>query len=143
MNVAQITKLRRELDNAGGEFKVTKNTLLRIASTGTQAEALKDDFVGPNAVVYSYKDPVAVAKVLASISKETPKLKVKSGLLGARKIGAQDIATLATLPSREVLIGKFLGLLIGMPQRLVGALSWNLTQLMLTLTAIKTQKETN
>ncbi len=57
MNVAQISKLRRELDNVGGEFKVAKNTLLKIASTGTGAEALQDQFAGPNAVIYSFKDP--------------------------------------------------------------------------------------
>ena len=51
MSVAQISKLRRELDNVGGEFKVAKNTLLKIAAAGTQAEVLKDEFAGPNAVI--------------------------------------------------------------------------------------------
>jgi large subunit ribosomal protein L10 len=141
MSVAQITKLRRELDNVGGEFKVAKNTLLRIAAAGTKAEALKDEFAGPNALVYSYKDPVGVAKVLAAIGKDVPKLKVKSGLLGTQRLAASDIATLATIPPKEVLVAKLLGLMKGLPQRLVGALSGNLMQLMLTLNAIKSQKE--
>lgn len=141
MNVAQISKLRRELDGAGGEFKIAKNTLLKIASAGTQAEVLKDQFNGPNAIIYSYKDPVSVAKVLAAVAKDMPKLKVKSGLLGKQQISAQEIATLATIPPKEVLVGKLLGLMLSMPQRLVGALSGNLMQLMLTLNAIKTQKE--
>lgn len=141
MNVAQVSKLRRELDNVGGEFKVTKNTLLRIASAGTQAEALQDQFTGPNAVIYSYKDPVGVAKVLAAVAKEMPRLKVKSGLLGQQRIGALEISTLATIPSREVLIGKLLGLMLGLPQRLVGVMAANLMQLMLVLNAIKSKKE--
>ena len=71
-----------------------------------------------------------------------PKLKLKAGLLGTKRINAQEILTLATLPSKEVLVGKLLGLLLGLPQRLVGALSGNLMQLLLTLNAIKTKKET-
>lgn len=141
MNVAQVSRLRRDLDGAGGEFKVAKNTLLKIAASGTQAEAIKDQFVGPNAVIYSYKDPVAVAKILAGVAKDLPQLKVKLGLLGAQRLKPQDITSLATLPPKEILVGKFLGLLLGMPQRLVGALAWNLNQLVWTLNAIKTQKE--
>jgi large subunit ribosomal protein L10 len=141
MSVAQISKLRRELDNVGGEFKVAKNTLLKIAAAGTQAEALRDEFAGPNAVIYSFADPVGVAKVLSAVAKDVPKLKLKSGLLGNKRLSGPDIATLATIPPREVLVGRLLGLMLGLPQRLVGALSWNLMQLMLTLNAIKTQKE--
>lgn len=142
MNVAQISKLRRDLDNVGGEFKVAKNTLLKIAAAGKNAEALKDEFSGPNAVICSYKDPVGVAKVLAAVTKDVPKLKLKAGLLGTKRISAQEILTLATLPPKEVLIGKLLGSLLGVPQRLVGVLSANLMQLMFTLNAIKTKKET-
>jgi large subunit ribosomal protein L10 len=141
MNVAQISKLRRDLDNVGGEFKVAKNTLLKIASAGTGAEALQDQFAGPNAVIYSFKDPVGVAKVLTATAKDVPKLKLKLGLLGDRRISGPDIATLATIPPKEVLVGKLLGLMLSLPQRLVGALSGNLMQLMLTLNAIKSQKE--
>lgn len=141
MSVAQISKLRRELDNVGGEFKVAKNTLLKIASAGTQAEAIQDQFAGPNAVIYSYKDPVGVAKVLAATTKDVPKLKLKTGLLGKQRLGAQDIQALSTIPPKEVLVSKLLGLLMSMPQRLVGALSGNIMQLMLTLNAIKSQKE--
>ena len=141
MNVAQMTKLRRELQNAGGELKVTKNTLLRIASRGTDAEAILDKFTGPNALICSYKDPVGIAKVLAGISKEMPMLKVKSGVLGKQKLGPEDMARLAALPPREVLVAKLMGLVQSGPQRLVGVLAANLNRLMWTLTAIKTKKE--
>jgi len=67
---------------------------------------------------------------------------LKAGLLGTQRINPQEILTLATLPSRDILIGKLLGLLLGLPQRLVGALSGNLMQFLLTLNAIKTKKET-
>jgi large subunit ribosomal protein L10 len=141
LNVAQISRLRRDLNNAGGEFKVAKNTLLRNAASGTQAEGLKDQFTGPNAMIYSYKDPVSIAKVLAAVAKDMPKLKVKLGLLGKQRLSPQDIVNLATIPPKDILVAKLLGLMKGMPQRLVGTLSANLMQFMWTLNAIKNQKE--
>jgi large subunit ribosomal protein L10 len=141
MNVAQMTRLRRELQQTGAEFKVTKNTLLRLAASGTDAEAIQDQFTGPNAVICSYKDPVSVAKLLSSIVKEIPFLKVKSGVFGRQRLGPDDMVRLAALPSREMLLGKLLGLMQASPQRLVGVLAANLNRLVWTLNAIKTQKE--
>ncbi len=141
MNVAQMTRLRRELSQSGGEIKVAKNTLLRLAASGTAAEAVRDQFTGPNAVIYSYKDPVGIAKLLSAIAKEIPFLKVKSGLLGRQLLGPEDLTRLATLPSKEVLLAKLLGLMKGTPQKLVGVLSANLNQLVWTLNAIRSKKE--
>jgi len=141
MTVAQITRLRRELRNVGAEFTVIKNSLLKIASKGTKAEALQDKFDGPNAIMSIYKDPISAARVVASIAKEVPNLKLKAGYLGERLITADEILKLATLPSREVLLGKLVGVLKGQPARLVYALSGNLNKLMLVLNSIKNQKE--
>jgi large subunit ribosomal protein L10 len=141
LNVAQMTKLRKELRNVDVELNVVKNTLLSIASEGTRAQALKDKFSGPNAIIGIYKDPVSAARILAGVSKEMPQLKLKAGFLGEQVITPEDILRLATLPTRDVLYAKFLGLLQGMPQRLVYVLSGNLNKLMITLNAIKTQKE--
>ncbi len=141
MNVAQMTRLRRELQHSGAEFKVTKNTLLRLAATGTDAENIRDQFTGPNAVICSYSDPAAVAKLLSSLAKEMPFLKVKSGVFGRQRLGPDDLVRLASLPSKEVLLAKLLGLMQSSPQRLVGVLAANLNKLMWTLSAIKSQKE--
>ncbi len=73
--------------------------------------------------------------------KEVPSLKLKAGYLGERVITADDILKLATLPSREVLLGKLVGILKGQPSRLVYALSGNLNKLVLVLNSIKNQKE--
>lgn len=140
-NMTQMTKLRRELRNVDVEFNVVKNTLLKIASGGTKAEALQDKFSGPNAIVCINKDPSAAAKVLAGFAKDIPNLKLKAGFLGNRVITAEEILKLATIPSKEVLVGRFLGLLQGMPQRLLYVLSGNMNKLMMTLNAIKIQKE--
>ena len=141
MNVAQTNRLRRDLGKAGAEFEVIKNTLFKIASAGTDVESIHDQFTGPNAVIYSYKDPTGVAKALSLLSKEMPKLKIKSGLLGKQRLSPEQITKLASLPSRELLIGRFLGTMKGMPQRLVNVLQGNLMQLMMVLNAIKSKKE--
>lgn len=141
MTVAQITRLRRELRNVDTEFSVVKNSLLKIASKGTKAEALQDKFQGPNAIVTVNKDPIGAARVIANIVKEVPSLKLKAGYLGERLITAEEILKLATLPSREQLLGKLVGVLKGQPSRLVYALSGNLNKLVLVLNSIKNQKE--
>lgn len=141
LKVSQMTKLRKELRNVGVEFSVVKNTLLNIASEGTKAQALKDNFSGPNAIVCIYNDPVSAAKTITGFLKEMPQLKLKAGFLGEQVITPEDILKLATLPSREVLIARFLGLLQGIPQRFVFVLSGNLNKLMITLNAIKIKKE--
>lgn len=140
-NMSQMTKLRRELRNVDVEFNVVKNTLLKIASRGTKAEALQEMFNGPNAIICINKDPSSAAKVLSSLAKDIPSLKLKSGFLGDRVITTEEILRLATIPSKEVLVGKFLGLLQGMPQRLLYVLSGNMSKLVMTLNAIKLQKE--
>ena len=141
LNVTQMTKLRKELRSVDVEFSVVKNTLLNIASEGTRASVLKDKFSGPNAIVGIYKDPVSAARIIASISKEMPQLKLKAGFLGEQILVPEDIMRLATLPTREVLIAKLMGLLQSAPQRLVYVLSGNMSKLMITLNAIKTKKE--
>jgi len=140
-NMPQMTKLRRELRNIDVEFNVVKNTLLKIASGGTKAEALQDKFSGPNAIICINKDPSSAAKVLSGLAKDIPNLKLKAGFLGNRVISSEEILKLATIPSKEVLVGRFLGLLQGMPQRLLYVLSGNMNKLMMTLNAIKIQKE--
>ena len=141
LNVAQMTKIRKELRNMDVEFSVVKNSLLRIASGGTKAEALKDHFNGPNAIVCIYKDPVGAAKAITGFIKDMPKLKLKVGFLGSQTLTPDEILKLATLPSREILIAKLMGLLQGTPQRLVYVLSGNMNKLMMTLNAIKSKKE--
>jgi len=140
-NMPQMTKLRRELRNIDVEFNVVKNTLLKIASGGTKAEALQDKFSGPNAIICINKDPSSAAKVLSGLAKDIPNLKLKAGFLGNRVISSEEILKLATIPSKEVLVGRFLGLVQGMPQRLLYVLSGNMNKLMMTLNAIKIQKE--
>lgn len=140
-NMTQMTRLRRELRNVDVEFNVVKNSLLKIAAEGTKAEVLQDKFSGPNAIMCIRKDPTSAAKVIAGLAKDIPHLKLKAGFLGTKVISADEILKLATLPSKDALVGKLLGLLQGMPQRLLYVLSGNTNKLMMTLNSIKIQKE--
>jgi large subunit ribosomal protein L10 len=110
MNVGQATELRNELRKANAEYKVVKNTLLEIASKGTDKEGLSKFYAGPTAIALCYDDPVAAAKVLSRFNKEnTNPFTLKAGVLTGKTINVAEIQALADLPSREVLLAKMLG----------------------------------
>jgi large subunit ribosomal protein L10 len=110
INVGQATELRNELRKANVEFKVVKNTLIEIASKGTDKEGLSPYLSGPTAVALCYDDPVAAAKVLSKYAKDaTVPFTLKAGVLTGKAIGVSDIQALAELPSREVLLARLLG----------------------------------
>lgn len=110
MNVGQATELRNELRKANVEFKVFKNTLLEIASEGTDKTGMTPFLAGPTAIALSYDDPVAAAKVLSKYAKDaTIPFTLKAGILTGKAMNVADIQALADLPSREVLLAKMLG----------------------------------
>lgn len=140
LDVAQLSRLRRQLQERGMEYRVVKNTLLRRASQKTALEALAEHFVGPNAVVLSYEDPVLPAKILVDFAKEEPELQIKAGFMEGRVLEPKDVKALATLPPREVLIGQMVGLLKAPLAMLVGVLQAPMRELVGVLQAIKEGK---
>lgn len=141
LNVGALTELRRRLKEAGIDYQVVKNTLLERASSDTPAAVLKDAFKGPSAVALSYDDPVAPAKVLSQFAKENDKFKIRMGMLNGKLIGEEEIKNLANLPSREVLLGRLLGVFNAVPTSFVRVLSAVPGGLVNVLNAIKEQKE--
>lgn len=121
LSVAEITELRTALLKEGASFKVTKNTLAKIAVKGTQFEALNDMFTGPTGVATA-KDPVAPAKVVHEFSKKHDKLVILGGALGAQVLDAKGIEALAKLPSLDEIRSKLVGLLVAAPTKLAGIL---------------------
>ena len=111
ITVPQVTELRNRVRQSGGEYVVVKNTLALRAIDAKSLSQLKDHFVGPTAVVFSLKDPVAVAKALTDYAKDVPAIQFKAGLVEGRPIAAEQIKDIASLPSREELIAKLLFLL--------------------------------
>ncbi len=143
MNVEQVTTLRKELSSQKDvEMKVVKNTLaLRALQSQPYSSVLADSLTGTNAIIFAFKDPAAPAKALIKYADEFEHLKIKSGILKGQKMTEAMVKTLATLPSREVMIAKMLGSLNAPAQNLVGVLAAVPRSVMNALNAIKTKKE--
>lgn len=110
LTVAQITDLRNQLRPEGGQLKVAKNTLAKLATEGTPYEGLKDLFTGPTALAVS-KDPVTAAKVAYNFAKTNDKLVILGGGLGDKVLDKKAVEALAQLPSLDEVRGKLVGLL--------------------------------
>lgn len=123
LSVAEITQLRDSLAEQGVEFRVVKNTLMRLAAKDTDAAVLEPFLTGTNAVALGYDDPSVPAKILKKYGKTNDKLKIKCGALGPRLLTMEQVGALADLPSREELLAKLLGTLNAVPTGLVTVLS--------------------
>jgi len=111
LNVAQVTELRRKLREAGIEFKVLKNTLIRRATANAELTELDSVLTGPTAVAFGKDDVVAPAKILSEFAKQNDALKIKGGVVEGRVVGFDEIKALADLPSREGLLSMLLSVL--------------------------------
>ena len=141
LDVQTINDLRRKLRQAGIEYRVVKNSLLGIASEGTDVSLIKSDFTGPSAVALSYDDPVAPAKVLTQFAKDHVKLEIKSGVMGGKTLDISSIKALSDLPSRDVLLGIVLSTINAVPTSFVRTLNAIPSQFLYVLQALKEQKE--
>ncbi|WP_129600972.1 50S ribosomal protein L10 [Anaerophilus nitritogenes] len=109
LTVEEVTELRSKMREAGVEYKVYKNTFMRLAVKGTGFEPLTTDLTGPNAVAFSYEDPVVPAKILNDFAKDHKNLELKAAVVEGQYYGVDTIKEIAEIPSREVLLAKFLG----------------------------------
>jgi large subunit ribosomal protein L10 len=141
LKVEDMTRLRRQLSEAGGELRVVKNTLLRRAAADDSPLApLLSHSTGPNALTLGFADPVAVTKVLIKFAQEKPQLVIKAGALGGKALTAQDLEALSKLPAREVLLAQLLGVMKGVPTALVSVLAAVPRGLLNVLVALKDKK---
>lgn len=141
LNVAEITKLRQRLQEAGVEFRVVKNTLTGRAARELGLEGLEPYLEGPTAVAFSTTDPVAPAKILSETMRSSKTFKIKAGVLEGKVIGLNDIKALADLPSREQLLARLVGGFQAPLAGLVNVMSGNMRNLVYALEAIRKQKE--
>jgi large subunit ribosomal protein L10 len=109
LNVEQLSSLRRRLREEKISYHVVKNTLMRMASRGTDLEKLNDYFEGPTAIAISYGDPTLLAKILSEFIKTQPALEIKIGLIQGKVTPPEEVKALATMPSYEVLLSQILG----------------------------------
>lgn len=106
LTVAEVTELRSRLRAQGVEYRVIKNTLLKIAAKDAGIEGAEEYFQGPTAVAYGLEDAVAPAQVLSKFIKEYKKMEIKGGILEGKVIGFDEVKALADLPPREILLGQ-------------------------------------
>ena len=122
LKVSELEGLRRSLGQAGGEYKVYKNTLVRLATRDVGMEGIDPLLEGPTAVAFADSDVPAVARALRDFSRAHPVLVVKGGVMGTSVLSADDATALADIPSREVLLARLAGLMAAPMQQLAGLL---------------------
>jgi large subunit ribosomal protein L10 len=109
MTVAQTTALRTKMRDAGASFKVSKNSLAKLAIANTDYAGIDDILTGPVALATSV-DPVAAAKVVVEFAKTNEKLEIVGGAMGSLVLNADGVKALATMPSLDELRAKLIGL---------------------------------
>lgn len=110
LTVEEVTELRKQMREAGVDYKVYKNTLVRRAAKEVGIEQFNDELlVGTNAIAFGYDDPVAPARILKGFMDSHPKMKLKMGVVEGIFYDESKIVEMANIPSREVLIAKLLG----------------------------------
>ncbi len=130
ITVEDATKLRAELRNVNAEYRVIKNNIVKRALDLNGESGLDDLLEGPTAVITSNEDYLAPAKAIYNFTKDHDFYKIKGGIIEGKVMTAEEIITLAKLPSRQELLAKLAGALLG-----------NITKLAVALDAVKSQKE--
>jgi large subunit ribosomal protein L7/L12 len=142
--VNQMTELRKKLRGAKAEYCVVKNTLAARASDGTILAGVRTHFKGPTGLVIGYDDPVLPTKVLRDFilaEKREEKIKITVGVLEGRVVQAADLAEVARLPKKEVLIAMLLSAMQGPIRGVVYALSGLLSKFVRVIAAIQDKKK--
>jgi large subunit ribosomal protein L10 len=109
LTVEEVTELRSQFRAAGVEYKIYKNNLVKLAIKDTQFESLTNDLTGPNAIAFGMEDAVVPAKIIKEFAKSHKNLELKSGVVEGDYCNLDQMIQIADLPSKEVLIGRFLG----------------------------------
>ncbi|NMA62162.1 MAG: 50S ribosomal protein L10 [Firmicutes bacterium] len=141
LDAGQMTALRKELRDAGVEFKVLKNTLTILAAQELDMDDLIPLLNGPTAIAFGYDDPVAPAKILSEFAKTNKVLEIKGGILEGKVLDPEGVKSLADLPSREVLLSMVLRGMQAPIAGMVNVLQGNIRNLVYALEAVRKQKE--
>jgi large subunit ribosomal protein L10 len=110
LTVAEMTKLRSDMRSAGGQVKVAKNRLAKLALEGTDAKGIAELLRGPTCIAYS-ADPIAAPKVAVKFAKANEKFVILGGAMGTTVLDADGVSALASLPSLDELRSKLIGLI--------------------------------
>ncbi|MFT3915979.1 MAG: 50S ribosomal protein L10 [Anaeromyxobacteraceae bacterium] len=141
LDVATVTELRRKLRDAKIDYRIVKNTLAARAAKGTSVEKVSDKFVGPTAIVMSYDDVVAPAKLLAEFMKDRENFAIRTAVVEGNVIDAKGVQALAKLPGIQELRAQILSALNGPATKLVRMIGTPGSQLARVLGARREQLE--
>lgn len=141
LSVAELTELRTLLRRSAVEYKVVKNTLAKLAIKDTSLAGLAAYLEGPTGIAISTADPVAASKTVTTWAKGRQTFSVKGGIVEGRVVGPREIAELANLPPREVLLARLAGAVQAPLQGLVQVLSAPLQGLVRVLEQVRQRKE--
>ncbi len=140
LNVLRMTEFRRRLRAAGVRYMVVKNTLAQRALAANQVTALDEHLAGPTGLVLAGRDPLAAAKVLTDFQKEFEKPAIKIGLVDGKTVTPEQVKRLASLPSREQLLGQLAGAFQAPLAQFAGAMNGMLYQMVGALEALRAQR---
>lgn len=142
LTVAELTSLRRDLRKVNGEFRVLKNRVARKAVAGKQDgfSGLETSLKGPIGVAYLYGDAAAGAKAMVEFEKGKELFKITAGVMDSKTITPAEVKAIASLPSKEVLLGQLVGLLVSPHRGLLGVLNAVPRSLVLVINAVKEKK---
>ena len=130
LTVEDDTQLRKNLREAGVEYKVYKNTLVILAAKELGLDSISEYLEGPVSIAFGYEDATSAARILNDFAKTHKKLELKAGIVEGEVFNKEKVEQLASIPSKEVLIAK-----------LLGSIKSPLSNLAYLLNAIKEQKE--
>ena len=123
LTVSQMQDFRGKLRSSEGEFRVSKNTLVRIAAERAGIQGLEEFLEGPTAVVFAMGDVAGAAKAVSDFVRTSRVLQVKAGVMNNQVMSAADVEIISSLPPREELLAKLVGMLASPMSRTVGVLS--------------------
>ena len=141
LSVAELAELRTALAAVGGDYRIFKNTLVRRAIDGGEYQPLSEYLSGPSALTFVQGDVSAVAKALKDFARANPLLVIKGGLADGSLLSSSDLAALADLPPRDVLLARIAGALAAPMQQLAGLLQALPRNLAYGLSALIEQRE--
>ncbi len=139
--VSDLSVLREALQPHAAEFRVVKNSFLKLAASQLGWADLYDILVGPTAMITGGTDVVEIAKTLANYVKNQKKTEIKGGCLEGKALSSADVGALAKLPSREVMLGMFVGTVAAPMTQLVGVMNQKLLSLLYALKAVEAKKQ--
>ena len=123
LTVKEIQELRRNGRASGASMKVYKNTLMHLALTECELPTMDDLLEGPSAFVFANEDPAAAAKVLKTFAKSNENLSIKGGMMEGEAYDAAQVEAIASLPSREELMGQIAGMISGVARGLATSIN--------------------